>query len=232
MMKTTFAADPDYGQYVDPANGYYWGISQGGIYGGTYMSVTTDVTRGVLEVPGMPYNVLLSRSVDFTPFFDIIKVSFPDSRDHMLMLNYAQMLWDRIEPTGYLPYIRENMLPNTPSHEVLIRAALGDHQVTTYGAHIMARTLGIPQVDHGLREIWGLETVPGPVTGSAYTEYAFGLPDDPVQNIPQDQCDDPHGKLRSLDEARMEVDQFLREGVVANHCASGVCDFPDMSGCL
>jgi hypothetical protein len=232
MMKTTFAADPDYGQYIDPANGYYWGISQGGIYGGTYMSVSTDVTRGVLEVPGMPYNVLLSRSVDFTPFFDIIKVSYPDSRDHMLMLNYAQMLWDRIEPTGYLPYIRENMLPNTPSHEVLIRAALGDHQVTTYGAHIMARTLGIPHVDHGLREIWGLETVPGPVTGSAYTEYGFGLPDDPVQNIPQDQCEDPHGKLRSLDPARMEVDQFLREGVVANHCASGVCDFPDMSGCL
>lgn len=231
MMKTSFAADPDYGAFIDPSQGFYWGISQGGIYGGTYMSVTTDVERGVMEVPGMPYNVLLSRSVDFDPFFQIIRVSFPDSRDHMLLLNYAQMLWDRIEPTGYLPYIIENNLPNTPSHQVLIRAALGDHQVTTYGAHIMARTLGIPHLDTGLRSIWGLETVSGPINGSAYVEYGFGLPEDPVQNIPQHQCDDPHGKLRSLDAARMEIDQFFREGVVSNHCPGGVCDFPDLSGC-
>jgi hypothetical protein len=150
----------------------------------------------------------------------------------MLLLNYAQMLWDRIEPTGYLPYVIDNTLPNTPPHQVLIRAALGDHQVTTYGAHIMARTLGVPHLDTGLRSIWGLDTVPGPITGSAYVEYGFGLPPDPILNIPQDQCDDPHGKLRSLDAARMEVDQFLRQGVVQNHCPDGVCDFPDMSGCL
>jgi hypothetical protein len=231
MMKTSFAADGEYGRFVDPAQGYYWGISQGGIYGGTYMSVTTDVERGVLEVPGMPYNVLLSRSVDFDPFFELIRISFPDSRDHMLMLNYAQMLWDRIEPTGYLPYIIENNLPGTPPHQVLIRAALGDHQVTTYGAHIMARTLGIPHLDTGLRGIWGLETVPGPVMGSAYSEYGFGLPADPILNTPQRECEDPHGKLRSLEAARLEVDLFLRTGTVQNHCDGGLCAFPDMSGC-
>ena len=231
MMKTTFAADAEYGQYIDPSQSYYLGISQGGIYGGTYMAVSTDVTRGTIGVPGMPYNVLLSRSVDFDPFFDLIRVSFPDSRHHMQMLNYAQMLWDRIEPTGYLPYVIENNLPNTPPHDIFIRAALGDHQVTTYGAHIMARTLGVPYLDTGLRSVWGLESVAGPVTGSVYTEYGFGLPPDPILNIPQRECEDPHGELRKLESARRQLDQFYRTGTIENHCAGGVCDFPELSGC-
>jgi hypothetical protein len=90
----------------------------------------------------------------------------------------------------------------------------------------------VPHLDTGLRSIWGLDTVPGPINGSGYVEYSFGLPPDPIVNTPQDQCEDPHGKLRSLEAARLEVNQFLREGTIQNHCAGGVCDFPDMSGCL
>jgi hypothetical protein len=142
------------------------------------------------------------------------------------------MLWDRIEPTGYLPYVIENNLPNTPTHQIFIRAALGDHQVTNYGAHIMARTLGVPYLDSGLRSVFGLESVAGPVSGSAYTEYGFGLPPDPITNTPQRDCEDPHGKLRSLDEARKQLDHFYRTGSIENFCAGGVCDFSAMSGCL
>ena len=231
MMKTSFAADAEYGQFVDPNSAYYLGISQGGIYGGTYMGLTTDVQRGTLGVPGMPYNLLLSRSVDFDQFFGIIRSSFPDARDHMMLLNLAQMLWDRIEPNGYLPYVIENNLPNTPTHDVFLRAAVGDHQVTNYGAHVMARTLGIPYLESGVRSIAGLEMVPGPVQGSAYTEYDFGLPPDPIVNLPQRECDDPHGDLRKLDSARRQLDVFFREGRVENFCEAGVCSFPELGEC-
>lgn len=231
LMKTSFAADPEYGPYVDPSRSYYHGISQGGIYGGTYMGLTTDAPRGALGVMGMSYNVLLSRSVDFDDFFTIMRSSFPDSRDHMMMLDLAQMLWDRIDPSSYTRHIRGNTLPGTPPHEVLLRAALGDHQVTNYGAHLMVRDLDIPHLDTGLREIWGIETVPGPIEGSGYIEYDFGLPPDPVGNIPQAECDDPHGKLRKLESARRQLDLFLQEGVIDNFCPGGVCSYPDMSGC-
>jgi hypothetical protein len=231
MMKTSFAADPDYGHLVDPSSAFYWGISQGGIYGGTYMSLTTDIQRGTLGVPGMPYSLLLSRSVDFDRFFDIIRSSFTDARDHMMLLNLAQMLWDRIEPNGYVPYIIDDTLPNTPSHDVLIRAAIGDHQVTNYGAHVMARTLGIPYMESGVRSVAGLEMVPGPVQGSAFTEYDFGLPPVPLQNLPQRECGDPHDNLSELDVARQQLDTFLREGRVENFCDGGVCSFPELSGC-
>ncbi len=231
MMKTSFAQDATYGALIDPSDGYYLGISQGGIYGPTYMALSTDITRGCFGVPGMPYNVLLSRSVDFDQFFDIVRASFTDARDHMMLLNLAQMLWDRMEPTGYTPYVLEDTFENTPEHEVFLRAAVGDHQVTNFGAHIMARSFGIPHLDTGVRDIWGLEAVDGPIEGSGYVEYDFGLPADPIDNTPQRACEDPHGKLRRLDEARQQLDTFFRTGVIENTCADGVCDFSDMSGC-
>ena len=40
-----------------------------------------------------------------------------------------QMLWDRLEPAGYLSHISDEPLPNTPRHRVLIHYGLGDAQV-------------------------------------------------------------------------------------------------------
>src|SRR5262249_32599604 len=73
---------------IDQTNKYYRGDSQGGIFGTTYMSVSTDVTRGVLGEPGAPYSLLLNRSHDFAPFFLFIKFAYPSGREiqHMLGL--------------------------------------------------------------------------------------------------------------------------------------------------
>ena len=230
MMSTSFADDPMFGSMIDPDQRYYHGISQGGILGGVYMALTTDVDRGALGVMGQPYNLLLLRSVDFELFFDIVRATWPDPRDVHMTLSLTQQLWDRVEPNGYTSHIRRDLLPGTPQHEVFMRAALGDHQVTTLGAHVMARSIDMPHLDTGLRQIPGLETVAGPVEGSAYVEYDFGLPPDPVCNVPQASCEDPHGKLRKLEVARQQLDHFLRNGEVQNFCA-GDCVFADMSGC-
>lgn len=232
LMKTSFAADPDYGAFIDPERLYYHGISQGGIFGGTYMALTTDVERGVLGVPGMPYNLLLSRSVDFEQFFEIIRATWTDPRQHVFLLALADMLWERTEPAGYAPYVLKDMLPGTPEHRVFINAAIGDHQVTTLGAAVMARTMGMEHVDSGIRDIWGLEKVTAPHDGSGIVEYDFGLPPDPIENLPQTACEDPHGKLRKLEEFRQQIDAFYRTGIIENFCTDGVCSFPDMSGCM
>ncbi|MBX7082691.1 MAG: hypothetical protein K1X88_26025 [Nannocystaceae bacterium] len=231
LMKGRFAADPDYGGLIDPSHAYYHGISQGGIFGATYMALTTDVERGVLGVPGMPYNLLLSRSADFDPFFEIIRATYPDVRQQTFLLSLTDMLWERTEPAGYAPYVLRDMLPGTPAHEVLINDAIGDHQVTTLGAHVMARTMGMPHVDTGLRDIFGLDKVQAPHDGSGIAEYSFGLPPEPLENLPQRACEDPHGKVRKLPEFQRQLDTFLRTGVITNECTDGVCSFPDMSGC-
>lgn len=231
MAAAGLAQDPLLTGLLDPDQRYYYGISQGGILGGVYMGTTTEVERGVLDVLGQPYNTLLTRSVDFDDFFTLLRGTYSDPADIAYVLATLQLMWDRVEPTGYSHRIVSNPLPGTPPHEVLMTAAAGDHQVTTLGAHHMARSAGVGHLDSGIREIWGLPAVPDAHMGSALVEYEFGLPADPVCNLPQSACDDPHGKLRGLTEARMQLDHFLRTGEVVNYCPDGVCSFPELSGC-
>jgi hypothetical protein len=231
MMRTSFANDPDWGQYVDPSRRYYFGGSQGGIFGGTFMSITTEIERGILGVPGQPYNLLLNRSVDFAVYLTILQSGYTDPRDIQMVLATTQMLWDHAEPTGYTRRIAQNPFPGTPGHTVMLAAAVGDHQVTTLGAHIMARAVGAKHLDTGVREIWGLEPVSEQYEGSAYVEYDFGLPMDPIGNVPQTACDDPHGKIDDVLPAQLQADEFYRTGVIVNHCDAGVCSFPELGGC-
>ena len=178
MMKTGFANDPTYGKYIDPSRAYYYGISQGGIQGAVFMALSTDIERGVLEVMGQPYSLLVFRSKDFDPFLEILHTAFPDPRVDHLAVGLVQMLWDRVEPNGYSQHIVRDPLPGTEAKEALLRAALGDHQVNNIGAHIIARTMQLPHVDTGIapHDIFGLTTVTAPLAESAYLEYGFGLP--------------------------------------------------------
>ncbi|MDB4933774.1 MAG: hypothetical protein JWP87_746 [Labilithrix sp.] len=230
MMKNGFAKDAKYGARIDASKRYYHGISQGGIMGGVYMATSTDVERGVLEVMGQPYTLLLHRSVDFNLFFVVLRTTYPDTRDQQIVLALTQMLWDRVEPTGYTKYMHGG-LPNTPSHEVLMRSALGDHQVSTFGAQVMARAVGAKQLDTGNGDRFGLEKVTETSTGSVYAEYDFGLPPAPLCNVPMTLCMDPHGLLRKLDAAEEQLDRFLRTGSGITACAGMVCKYPDQGGC-
>lgn len=230
MMKGAFAEDAavDFGQgsAIDTTEAYYRGSSQGGIFGATYMALSTDVTRGVLDVPGAPYNLLLQRSVDFEPFANVMKVKYPSSRDRQIVLGLLQMLWDRVEPNGYLPFIRENPLPGTPAHEVLMHVAIGDHQVSPLGAHYMARTIGAPLVAPATRFLFGIEVEEPPFEGSALVEVDYGDLVDPLPdtNVPtESELDDPHGWPRAEPWQIEQSEIFLRTGTVTHQC-EGPCD--------
>jgi len=242
MMKTTFAADEALGQYIKGDEAYYYGISQGGIMGSVLMAVSPDVERGALGVMGQPYSFLLFRSVDFNQFLEIIKTQYPDFREQQFLIALFQMLWDRAEPNGYTHHVRENPLPGTNTKEVLTRVAIGDHQVTTYAGHLMARTLKAPHLTTGLRSIWGLDPVTSTTDGSFYTEYDFDVPGEPFCNVPQWLCGDPHEYPRRREASRKQLDEFLRGGTGTNYCgpgdsdefqaiAEGVCSYPELSGC-
>jgi hypothetical protein len=234
-MSRRMTADPDYGAYLDGSKRYYWGISQGGIQGGVTMALSPDIDRGILEVMGQPYNLLLNRSVDFGPFFTVAGFQFPDSRSQQHMLGLLQMNWDHVEPDGYSKYAMQDRFSEAPSgRRILLRAAVGDHQVATAGAHIMARAMGARHLDTGVRDVYGLEKVTAPSIDAdvaVYTEYDFGLPPEPTCNRPLSVCSDPHGELRGLDESREQADIFFSMGVVENTCANLVCDFSALSGC-
>ncbi|MCC6558281.1 MAG: hypothetical protein IT372_35510, partial [Polyangiaceae bacterium] len=229
MMKGRFWRDPlvqfNGKSAIDPTHCYYRGDSQGGIFGTTYMALTTDVTRGLLGEPGMPYNLLLNRSTDFTPFFLLLRGAYKNDLNIQLGLGLIQMLWDRTEPSGYAPYIHGDTLPNTPSHDVLLHVAIGDYQVTPLGAHIIARAVGAKNLSPVNRSVWGIDERSGPFYGSGMVEFDFGLPESPKTNTPPEgpEDDDPHDKVRVLEAARAQTDTFLRTGEVRPYC-DGPCD--------
>jgi hypothetical protein len=242
MMKTSFAADETYGPYLKGDEAYYYGNSQGGIMGTVFMALSPDVERGALGVMGQPYSLLLFRSVDFNMFLEAIKLHYKDFREQQLIVALAQMLWDRVEPTGYTHRVRENNFPNTNPKEVLARVAFADHQVPTLAGHIMARTLKAPMLDQGIRQVWGLESVSSTSDGSFYAEYDFALPGEPLCNVPMSLCGDPHTDVSPRTSAREQLDEFFQFGTGTNHCLvddgdthpvseAGVCSYPTLSGC-
>jgi len=228
LMRGRFAKEPQTffngKPTLDPSQGYYRGDSQGGIFGATYMAVSTDVTRGLLSVPGMNYSLLLNRSADFGFNFVLLGSTFQTGRNIQLVVSLLQMLWDRTEPDGYAPYLAENMLPGTPPHEVLLHVAIGDHQVTPLGAHLIARSVKARSVKPVNRTLWGIPEADAPIMGSGMVEFDFGLPPSPTIDVPPSgpTGSDPHGKLRSLPAAIDQEDTFFRTGVIKQYC-TGKC---------
>jgi len=226
MMTGGLAADPMFAGLINPDERYYYGISLGGINGSVYLSLSPDVDRAVLDVPGAPIGLILTRAALFNPFLDIGRATYPDSRDVHFVFGLAAELWTRIEPTGYLKILADS------GKEALMRAAVGDHSVPTVSAHVLARSLGASHLESGVREVWGLEATDGEHTGLVFTEYDFGLPPEPICQLPNEKCTNPHGGLRGLEAADEQLNTYLRTGVAtADNCAGGVCSFPELSGC-
>jgi hypothetical protein len=230
LMKGGLASDPatiiDGHPTIDPTLAFYRGDSQGGIFGTTYMSVTTDVTRGLLGEPGLPYSLLLNRSADFGPYLVLLRGAFRTGRNMAQVLGLLQMIWDRTEPNGYVPYLAGGDFPGkTPEHTVLLHVAIGDHQVTPLGAHIIARTVGAQNLAPVNRHVWGVPESAGPIMGSAMVEWDFGNKPSPTTNVPpgDDYGPDPHDEVRKLPEAMDQTNAFFRTGMVTPFC-SGACN--------
>ena len=128
---------------IDTSHLYYDGNSQGGIEGGITTAVSPDFRMAALGVSGMNYaNVLVQRSTDFAPFGAVLFASYPEPSLDPVILDLMQQLWDRGEPDGYAQHMTSDPLPDTPSHQVLMQIAYGDHQVSMYAAAAEARTIG------------------------------------------------------------------------------------------
>ncbi len=236
MMQTSIVDDPalEFGgvKILENAPLGYYGNSQGGILGAGYMALSPDIERGVLGVPGMPYSILLSRSVDFDPFFLIFKEKYLDHREITLLLISMQTLWDPGEPSGYADVLSKNPFPGNQPKQILLHPAIGDAQVTPLGAHIMARAFDAKTIAPQTRPIWGVEEAQPGHTGSAIVEWEYSdVPDAPDTNLPPNAETDTHECPRRQAWAQEQIVDFLLTGVVNNPCGGqcialreGLCD--------
>ena len=134
--------DPAFKGLVNPSRLYYDGNSQGGILGTALTAIAPDFTRAVLGVPGINFSVLLTRSSNWDTYGAVFNPGYPRQADRPLVLSLINQLWDRGEGDGWAHHVTNDPPAGTPAHRVLMHAAVGDFQVTTYQADVLARTVG------------------------------------------------------------------------------------------
>jgi hypothetical protein len=219
----------------------YDGNSQGGIMGGALTALGVDFTRAVLGVLGMNYSTLLNRSVDWEgplintedvlpAYSSLLYTMFPDSKQQQVVMALMQMLWDRGESNGYAQHMTTDPLPNTPSHQVLLHAALGDYQVTNFAAEVEARTIGARVMDTALMPgrnwsvagFFGMQPFPRdagdailPWNGSALVYWDSGNLLPPNANVPpSEEGGDPHEDPRRDPRAGNQKAHFWLTGQI------------------
>jgi hypothetical protein len=183
----------------------------------------------------MNYSTLLNRSVDFDQFLPVFDTAYPDRLEQQLILQLAQMLWDRGEANGYAQHLTANPLPGTPAKRVILIEAFGDHQVANVATEVEARTIGarlrVPALAPGrsldVTPFWGIPTVATfPFAGSVLVVVDSGQPPAPPGNTPPRAGVDPHGHPANSPQIRSMIAQFLATGTLVDTCGGVPCTAP------
>jgi hypothetical protein len=234
-MRTAFAerlfVHPGSGaSLVDRDKVYYYGLSQGGIFGTAVMAYEPAIARGVLGVAAANYSTLLERSTDWTTYRAVLAASYPDPLDITMAVGLFQMRWDKVEGSGVANTVLAGAPTGVPAKQILVQIALGDEQVANLGSYWLARTMAIPILGPTPAAPWGLPVQPGPLPGgSAMLIMDGGAPAPPVGNVaPADLG--MHDLTRQKPAARRQIRAFFATGAIVNECAgacvctSGACD--------
>jgi hypothetical protein len=237
-----FAATPGQGVIDPAAETNYFGVSLGGIMGTMFAAVSNDVQRLNVDVPAINFSLLLQRAKPFNPFQDFLGFVEPDPTIQALTLGLIHELWVRGEPAGYAHHITGNTLPPlagpvepTNTKQVLATASRFDQQVTNLGAHVLAATLGLPNLEGSFRTgIPDVPDAPGPLPSALVVYdtgvYTPGVHDafiPPLANRPaaedDNQCD-PHGQRQTIPASLEQLAAFLAPGGMVENFCNGLCD--------
>jgi hypothetical protein len=222
---------------------HFMGYSQGGIMGGAVSALSTEWTRSILGVPGMDYGgLLLNRSVDWDEFKAIFDVSYPDRVDEQIVLQLAQLLWDRGENEGYAQHLTSNPYPGIPAKQIFIIENYGDHQVANTAAEMLARTIGArnhqpafnpsffgaaPRLNVPVTPQWGLKKLnQNKQAPAGLVLWDYGTPTPPTDNLAPDGSafgSDPHGFGRGNSLLLNQITAFITIGVIPNECGTVAC---------
>nr|HEX4317007.1 hypothetical protein [Kofleriaceae bacterium] len=228
-MRTTFATQlfTDSGtatgkSLVDPTQVYYYGLSQGAIFGGAIMAWEPTVTRAVLGVGAANYSLLLERSTDWPQYRLVLSGSYTDPYDDTAAVNLIQMRWDKVEPAGIVDGVLSGSATGVPPKQLLMQMALGDDEVANLATYWEARTLGVPVLGPTPFTPWGLQVVQTPIaTGSALLIMDGGAPAVPTTNVPAP-ATGMHDLTRKQPATWRQMAEFYATGMIVNECA-GEC---------
>jgi len=207
---------------VDPTKVYYYGLSQGGIFGATVMAYDPTITRGVLGVGAANYSMMLERSADWPTYKAIMMGAYPDPLDVVLAMNLMQTRWDKTEPSGIANDLTKGI--GTPPKQILLQIAVGDEQVPNIASEWEARSAGFPVLGPSVEVGYGLTQMTAPLAGgSALVYYDGGAPMPPITNVPAPDTGQ-HDLTRNQPAAKRQMGDFYATGMLVDECTdAGPC---------
>jgi hypothetical protein len=211
----------------DPPTSIFYGISQGGILGGGYVSLagkTKLIERGILGVPGTPFSLVLTRSRDFTEYDKLLLLNFYNNRHVRIFLGLMQMAWDSTEASGL-----QARPVSEPIPRLLLQAGLGDAIVPTIAAETLARAMGASTLPGNHRSIFGVPVESAATNGSLGPDVTLSelMYEEEYNTLPIEntfaESNDVHWCVR-LDKAMVEqVEEFINTGRVIDPCRKDQC---------
>ena len=199
----------------------FYGISQGGILGAGYTALsgpTHLIKRVILGVPGTPFALVMTRSLDFVGYDSLLLLNFYNNRHVRILLSLVQMAWDSVEASGVMaPPLTE---PHPP---VLIQAGLGDAVVPTSAAEALARAFNATTVPGNPRTIFGVPASPGgsnvTLTELLYEKEFSSLPLDDTAA----KSNSVHVCVRRDEKMIAQIAEFVNTGRVIDPCSEDQC---------
>lgn len=210
----------------DPDQLYYYGISQGAIFGVTLLSLSPNLDRGALGVGGGPYSLMMSRSHSFGMLYKLLTVRLKDPLTVSKFVALSQSTWDRVDPMTYAPHLLKDNFPGSPANRhLLMQNGIGDHSVNNLATHQLARAIGIPLLTPASPPIWGLPTTGAPAD-DALVVLDFKLAKLPgiYNKVPDDsESTDVHEGVRRDPKMKQQLDRFFQKNGTIQDTCTGPC---------
>ncbi|CAB9513873.1 expressed unknown protein [Seminavis robusta] len=204
----------------------FYGISQGGILGAGYLSLsgpTGLIARGALGVPGTPFSLILSRSLQFVGYDLALLLNFYNNRHVRIFLSLAQMCWDSVEASGVLGLPLDEPVP-----PAILQAGLGDPIVPSLAAERLARAMDAKILPHNPRgPLYGIPQAqaadanqPGPRTALTEMLYQKDYEALPVDDELKSKGGRVHLCVRLEPVLQHQLNVFFQSGRTIDPCAT------------
>ncbi len=217
---TAFAVDGR--PALDATRAYYYGISLGGIMGTSFMGYSPDCERGVVNVAGGNWGLLLQRSSNFRAF-EFAFGEYDNRIDRQVLLALTQSLFDTTDPINVAPHLLRDRLPGVPEKRVLYQYAVADAQVNNLASESVLRTMAMPLLTPSARTPFGLMGVTGPQDSAVTVWDEHPTPAPPGTNEPA-MNNSTHGSIRDIAALKEQIHRFLQPMGRVEATCDGPCD--------
>lgn len=210
---------------LDGKQAYYYGISNGGIQGAAFLALSSDVDRGVLNVPGGEWSLMISRSTDFVSLKVLLNHLLPDPLDRQVAFALSQSEWDHSDAATFAPHVIKDPFPGQSAKRVLVQESIGDAQVPNVATRILVRALGIPALSPTVASVYGVDEKTGPLD-SAYTQWDSNLqPRPPSGDIALPADNGAHNYIWPTSLSAAQLRAFYQPSGQVTQVCPGACQF-------